>query len=614
MPALTPSDIARETFKQLMVRRLPPSPDNYRALYNEIAGVGEADLTAAVSTAPGTPAASFPSRELRALQLSLPRDTPAQQRLSRQLDQAIKAAQWEAFATPLAEFIKEQGAEKNWGELIAELLTQWEARHSGLTAARKRESLRHVLSSGAKAMLFPRLQGLLQSWSKGLDEANAAPSAEGEPETVVLGTTEATLAPSASPSRKEEFLPSLREALAYTLEVALPTQLGENAELNDTARALAAGARASSSEADAQDVLAGLKRLTYRLEFFAEDRNEVAAGLQHLLQLLVENASELLLDDVWLRGQLDTLREIVDRPPSVRTLNEAERRLKEVIFKQSQLKLSLVEAQAALKNLLARFVDHLVDFSDSTSDYQSKIERCAQKISAAPDLAQLEDVLRELVQETQLVQLNAQRSRDELRVAKVQVADAEKRIAELQEALDEASQQARYDPLSGAFNRQALEEAFLAECARARRRQTPLCFVMLAIDDFSEFHDAPDQASGELVGDLVSNAALRHLVEVLRAALRPQDTLARFAGDKFVVLLPETSVPEAHNVVVRLQRELTRRFFLHGNEKRLVTFSAGVGEVLPSDELAGALMSVAQRAADAQQQAQQSGKNQVFVG
>lgn len=610
MSSLTPSDIARETFKQLMVRRLPPSPDNYRALYNEIAGVGEADLTA-VSTASGTPAASFPSRELRALQLSLPRDTPGQQRLSRQLDQAIKAAQWEAFARPLADFIKEQGAEKNWGELIADLLTQWEARHSGLTAARKRESLRHVLSSGTKAMLFPRLQSLLQSWSKGL---NAAPSAEGEPETAVLGATEAALAPNASPSRKEEFLPSLREALAYTLEVALPTQLGENAELNDAARALAVGARASSSEADAQDVLAGLKRLTYRLEFFAEDRNEVAAGLQHLLQLLVENASELLLDDAWLRGQLDTLREIVDRPPSVRTLNEAERRLKEVIFKQSQLKLSLVEAQAALKNLLARFVDHLVDFSDSTSDYQSKIERCAQKISGAPDLGQLEDVLRELVQETQLVQLNAQRSRDELRVAKVQVADAEKRIAELQEALDEASQQARYDPLSGAFNRQALEEAFLAECARARRRQTPLCFVMLAIDDFSAFHDAPDQASGELVGDLVSNAALRHLVEVLRAALRPQDTLARFAGDKFVVLLPETSVPEAHNVVVRLQRELTRRFFLHGNEKRLVTFSAGVGEVLPSDELAGALMSVAQRAADAQQQAQQSGKNQVFVG
>jgi len=100
MATLTnPSEIARETLKQLLSQRLAPSPDNYRSIYNEIAGIQE--------RASGSGA----DREFKALLQSLPRETPAQQRLTRQLDQALKGENWDEFRGPLIEFIREHSSE-----------------------------------------------------------------------------------------------------------------------------------------------------------------------------------------------------------------------------------------------------------------------------------------------------------------------------------------------------------------------------------------------------------------------------------------------------------------------------------------------------------------------
>ena len=177
-----------------------------------------------------------------------------------------------------------------------------------------------------------------------------------------------------------------------------------------------------------EELLADIKRFAFRLEFLNEDRNELRAGLLKLLQLMIENVSELVIDDHWLNGQIDMVREIVATPMNTRTINEAEKRLKEVIFKQSQLKHSLTEAREALKQMLAGFIDHLAEFADSTSDYHDKIEVCVEKISKADDISQLEDVLSEVIKETRIIQVNAQRSLDELRTSKQRVDEAEKRI------------------------------------------------------------------------------------------------------------------------------------------------------------------------------------------
>jgi diguanylate cyclase len=111
------------------------------------------------------------------------------------------------------------------------------------------------------------------------------------------------------------------------------------------------------------------------------------------------------------------------------------------------------------------------------------------------------------------------------------------------------------------------------------------------------------------MGHDIGDQALIHLANVCRDTLRPQDTVARYGGEEFVILLPETPVEEAVVALTRLQRELTKKFFLNGNEKVLITFSAGVTQLRPEDEQS----SVIKRADEAMYKAKQTGKNRVIT-
>ena len=158
----------------------------------------------------------------------------------------------------------------------------------------------------------------------------------------------------------------------------------------------------------------------------------------------------------------------------------------------------------------------------------------------------------------------------------------------------------RHDQLTGVLNRRGLDDMFAKEMARTRRHASSLCVGLLDIDNFKKLNDS--------LGHTAGDQALIHLATVCRQTLRPQDSIARYGGEEFIILLPDTNLTEATHALTRLQRELTKRFFLHDNEKVLITFSAGVTELLAEDDQT----SVVNRADTAMYQAKQSGKNRVI--
>jgi diguanylate cyclase len=124
---------------------------------------------------------------------------------------------------------------------------------------------------------------------------------------------------------------------------------------------------------------------------------------------------------------------------------------------------------------------------------------------------------------------------------------------------------------------------------------------MLDIDYFKRLNDTYGHDAGD--------EALIHLVRVVKETLRPTDVIARFGGEEFVIILPETGVEEGMKTMTRLQRELTKKFFLHKNEKVLITFSAGIALRQP-DEPVDAIIA---RADLALYKAKAAGRNRVFT-
>jgi diguanylate cyclase len=218
----------------------------------------------------------------------------------------------------------------------------------------------------------------------------------------------------------------------------------------------------------------------------------------------------------------------------------------------------------------------------------------------AKTLAEIAPVLKEVVTATRSMAHDSLNVRDELRGMREKAHATELELVKLHEELDRVSTQARHDPLTGVLNRKGLDEAVEREVANVRRKENPLCVALLDIDNFKRLNDR--------LGHAVGDGALVHLTVVTREAMRPQDTLARYGGEEFVILMPDTPLASGIEAMTRLQRELTKRFFLTGSEKVFITFSAGVAQLAQDETGADAIT----RADRAMYLAKRAGKNRVL--
>ncbi|MBE2250256.1 MAG: diguanylate cyclase [Myxococcus sp.] len=132
------------------------------------------------------------------------------------------------------------------------------------------------------------------------------------------------------------------------------------------------------------------------------------------------------------------------------------------------------------------------------------------------------------------------------------------------------------DALTGVPNRRHLFQQLEAEVNRARRYGTPVSLVMIDIDHFKHLNDAAGHAAGD--------AALREVTNALKPIVRKVDTLGRYGGEEFVVLLPQVGREEALEVAEKLRRAVEETPFEHGAVQPggKVTISVGVA-TLPTD-------------------------------
>ena len=507
-----------------------------------------------------------------------------------------------------------------WSALIERLVRNLERGSKQWTAARRKESLHRVLdgSGSDPVRLAARLQSLLQAWetdrppevgassdrppeaaaaSDRPPEASAAaddvPPEVGVTAEVPHGVADA--AGSAMPTAPEDVAHTeIARALNATVRAGLGAAEERAAELG---RRFAVLAERMSGEGATHALAGTLGEAAIEAQRWFGQRHELVRQLTAPCMEMTHGLVELSEDETWAQAQSEALRQQLGQGIDVSSLRTASAVLADTRARQGRVKRERQSAREALKQLLAGMIGEVGALHQQAGGFESAIERHAASVEAADSLESLAEVVQTMLAESRRIRAAIGASQERLQQDGARAGALEARVHELEGEMRRLSDEASTDALTQVANRRGLDQAFAGECARAQREGTPLALGLLDIDNFKRLNDRLGHAAGD--------TALKALAAGVRERLRPTDSVARFGGEEFVVLMQGLPLDAAQQALTRLQRSLSASLFLHEGEEVFVTFSAGVTLWRPGETLAACV----ERADAGLYEAKGTGKN-----
>ncbi|RON74493.1 hypothetical protein BK635_26225 [Pseudomonas chlororaphis] len=282
------------------------------------------------------------------------------------------------------------------------------------------------------------------------------------------------------------------------------------------------------------------------------------------------------------------------------------------------------EFEAYLKRLnerLESFQSNLQAASEGHADSSSaaremdtqireQVDGLQSSVQEAADLDDLKQVLESHLEGLLGTMDHHQKQRDErekevaarLQSLAERVSSMEQEAQGYREHLEEQRQKALIDPLTGLPNRAAWSERLEHEVAQWQQHGNTLLLAMLDLDHFKRINDN----YGHLAGDKV----LKIIAGVLRKRLRGNDFIARFGGEEFVLLIPDTTWPVGARLAETLRAAIEACPFHFKGERVIITMSIGMSAFKPGERSDLVL----KRADQALYRAKEAGRNRVELG
>lgn len=241
------------------------------------------------------------------------------------------------------------------------------------------------------------------------------------------------------------------------------------------------------------------------------------------------------------------------------------------------------------------------------SDVREQVLSMQANVRQASDLQQLQQSLSAQldnivgsVEKFRSTQFKRQQtSEGEIKRLREQLRASESESEQLRQSLREQRLRATTDALTQLPNRHAYHDRLHQEYSRWRRYRGKLSLVLCDIDLFKSVNDKHGHAGGDVV--------LKHVANIVRTTLRESDFAARFGGEEFVLLMPETNLVEATKAVNKLRQQIASKSVTYQHHNIAVTASFGVAEF----ELEDVPRDVFERADKALYRAKVKGRNQV---
>jgi diguanylate cyclase len=535
-----PAALAKAALHYLAERRLGPTPENFAHAWREVGGPVSVEEHSA---------REFAQAMLRELSDAgvLSRETAGT------VLQAVRDGQWQEAAR-LAMPAIERRMQPVWGPLLERLIAAYTIAHRGWTPVRKREYLRRLVEDSPLRddLLAARIGHLLETWAH-----------DG-----VSTPTVSVPASDAAPEAGED---------------------AQNAQVGQISQAVP---EAAGGELDPAERADGQR--------WRQDR--LLAEMTELLTALCGSLASVAEEGSWIREQAEALRETLADPTDHRALAQVRTLLAQTNDVQRALSGQRHASIAALKHMLAEWVTSMGALADTTDQFGSRVSAHAARIEEADSIASLADTVQGLLTDARSMRATLDESREGIEAARARAGDLEREVSRLERELAATSSQMVTDFLTDTMNRRGLEQSFAEAVRVGAATQTPLCLVVLDVDDFKRLNDTLGHQGGD--------DALRQLARILKDKARPGDSVARYGGEEFVLLMPGLPVDAAAEQLHRLQRDVTSHVFLHESTRSFITFSAGITEVRARDSLSSAIG----RADEAMYAAKRAGKNCVRIG
>jgi len=271
----------------------------------------------------------------------------------------------------------------------------------------------------------------------------------------------------------------------------------------------------------------------------------------------------------------------------------------------------LIEVESHILESLPYAKDILRDNNEFNDMLEVQFQGLKENVDFSKSLAELKEaVISSLtfIQDT----IREKREKDSERMTAVEerMGTLKETINQMKEEVSSAKQRAHelekeilVDPLTGVYNRRAYDKRIKEELQRFIRYGRPFSIIILDVDHFKSVNDL----YGHAVGDL----CLKEIINRVQPMLRESDFLARFGGEEFVVLLPETEQKGAGEAAEKLRQCIEKTEFLHRGDKVAITISLGVTQVISDDQTSESLFT---RVDQALYRAKNEGRNRVAYG
>ncbi|MBF0370586.1 MAG: diguanylate cyclase, partial [Magnetococcales bacterium] len=171
-------------------------------------------------------------------------------------------------------------------------------------------------------------------------------------------------------------------------------------------------------------------------------------------------------------------------------------------------------------------------------------------------------------------------------------------ITHIEHQMRHLEQKAFSDELTGVYNRARLQGLLTGEMGRSSRHGNPLSVILFDIDHFKTINDTHGHQAGDDV--------LKKLTKVIEENIRASELLARWGGDEFLVVAPESDLEQARILGEKLRKAVAEATFPHADSVRC---SFGVARFVPKESLRGLM----ERVDRALYQAKEMGRDQVAV-